>query len=65
MRIAVLACIALLSALTAVAQDQPRPRIVVQGEVRHPGAYPADTANTVLKVITAAGGLMPDSNLVA
>jgi hypothetical protein len=65
MRIAIL-CIALLSALTVAAQDQPRPihppnSIVVAGRVAKPGVYPILTPgelNTVTAAIAQAGGLI-------
>jgi protein involved in polysaccharide export with SLBB domain len=72
MRIA-LPCIAVLSALTTLAQNQllptPQPNaIVVDGSVKRPGVFPVSGASrgeSVLKVISRAGGLSHDADLIA
>jgi protein involved in polysaccharide export with SLBB domain len=64
MRVAIV-CVAVLSALNAVAQTQtpavPPNSIVVEGSVSRPGVYPVQTPaelNTVTTVIAQAGGLI-------
>lgn len=47
--------------VTVTVKNMPSRQIFVEGEVAHPGAFPAESGTTILQAVAEAGGLTADA----
>lgn len=47
--------------VTVTVKNMPSRQIFVEGEVAHPGAFPAESGTTILQAVAEAGGLTQDA----